>query len=58
MKTYGGVDVEFHVFSMWALAGSEWLASSPCRFIPGERTLGTHRIGGWVGLRAGLDSMK
>jgi hypothetical protein len=26
------------------------------RFIPGERTPGTHWIGGWVGLRAGLDT--
>jgi hypothetical protein len=26
------------------------------RFTPGERTHGTHWIGGWVGLRAGLDA--
>jgi hypothetical protein len=26
------------------------------RFTPGERTLGTHWIGGWVGSRAGLDA--
>jgi hypothetical protein len=26
------------------------------RFIPGEKTPGTHWIGGWVGLRAGLDA--
>jgi hypothetical protein len=26
------------------------------RFIPGERTPGTHWIGGWVGPRAGLDT--
>jgi hypothetical protein len=26
------------------------------RFTPGERTPGTHWIGGWVGLRAGLDA--
>jgi hypothetical protein len=25
------------------------------RFIPEERVAGTHRIGGWVGLSAGLD---
>jgi hypothetical protein len=25
-------------------------------FTPGERTPGTHWIGGWVGLRAGLDA--
>jgi hypothetical protein len=26
------------------------------RFTPGERTLGTHWTGGWVGPRAGLDA--
>jgi hypothetical protein len=26
------------------------------RFTPGERTPGTHWIGGWMGLRAGLDA--
>jgi hypothetical protein len=26
------------------------------RFTPGERTPGTHWIGGWVGPRAGLDA--
>jgi hypothetical protein len=26
------------------------------RFIPGERAPGTHWTGGWVGLRAGLDT--
>jgi hypothetical protein len=26
------------------------------RFTPGERTPGTHCIGGWVGPRAGLDA--
>jgi hypothetical protein len=26
------------------------------RFTPGERTPGTHWIGGWVGSRAGLDA--
>jgi hypothetical protein len=28
---------------------------SPAALPPGERTPGTHWIGGWVGLRAGLD---
>jgi hypothetical protein len=28
------------------------------RFTPGERAPGVHWIGGWVGLRAGLDDMK
>jgi hypothetical protein len=50
MKTYGGVDVEIHVFLTSALVGGEWSASRPGRFTPG-----THWIGGWVGPRTGLD---
>jgi hypothetical protein len=41
-----------------ALVGGEWSASSPGRFTPGERASGTHWIGSWVGLRAGLDDME
>jgi hypothetical protein len=44
MKTYGGVVTS-------ALDGYEWSASRSCRFTPGETAL----VGGWVGLRAGLD---
>jgi hypothetical protein len=58
MKTYGGVDVEIHVFLTSALAEGEWSASRFSRFIPGERASGAHSIGGWVGLRAGLDDME
>jgi hypothetical protein len=44
-------------FTTSALDGSEWSASRPGRaFTPGERTPGTHCTGGWVGLRAGLDT--
>jgi hypothetical protein len=53
MKTYGGVDVETHVFLTSALVGGEWSASQPGRF-----TTGTHWIGGWVGTRACLDDME
>jgi hypothetical protein len=38
------------------LDGGEWSASRPGRVLPRERTPGTHWIGGWVGLRAGLDT--
>jgi hypothetical protein len=31
---------------------------SPGRFTPGERAPGTHWIGGWVDLRAGLDDLE
>jgi hypothetical protein len=29
---------------------------APAALYPGERTPGTHWIGGWVGTRAGLDA--
>jgi hypothetical protein len=41
-----------------ALDGGEWLASCLSRFTPEEGTPGTHWIRGWVGLRAGLESVE
>jgi hypothetical protein len=41
-----------------ALDGSEWWASRPGRFTPGERAPNIHVIGGWVDPRAGLDAME
>jgi hypothetical protein len=58
MKTYGGVDVQTHVFLTSALAEGEWSASRPGRFTPGERAPSIHWIGGWVSPRSGLDAMK
>jgi hypothetical protein len=58
MKTYGGGDVQIHVFLTSALVGGEWSPSRPSRFTPKERVPGTHRIGGWVGPRASLDDME
>jgi hypothetical protein len=43
-------------FKISAIYGGEWSASRPGRFIPGERTPGTHWTGGWVGPIAGLDT--
>jgi hypothetical protein len=40
-----------------ALDGRKWSASLPGRFTHRERTPGTHWIGGWVGPRAGLDTV-
>jgi hypothetical protein len=57
MKIYGGVDVQIQVFLTSALVGGEWSASRPARFTAGERTPGTHWIGGWVGPRAGLGAV-
>jgi hypothetical protein len=41
-----------------ALVGGEWPTSRHGRFTPGERVPGTHWIGGWVDLRAGLDDLE
>jgi hypothetical protein len=58
MKTYGGVDVYTHIFLTSALVRGECSASCPSRFNSGERVPGIHWIGGWVGLRAGLDEIE
>jgi hypothetical protein len=55
MKTCGVGDVQIHVFWTSGLVGGEWSALRPGRFTPGERAPGTHRIGGWMGPRTGLD---
>jgi hypothetical protein len=46
MKTYGGVDVEVHVFLIWALDGSEWSSSGLGHFTPGKIFPVTY----WVGV--------
>jgi hypothetical protein len=58
MKTYGGVDIETHVFLTSALVGSGWSASRPSRLTPREKAPCAHSIEGWVGPRAGLDDME
>jgi hypothetical protein len=57
MKTYGVMVVWINIFVTSALAGGEWSASCPGRFIPGEKVHGTHRIGGWVDPRISLDDV-
>jgi hypothetical protein len=47
------MDVYIHIFLTSALVGGEWSTSRPGRFTPG-----THLIGGWVDLRAGLDDLE
>jgi hypothetical protein len=58
MKTYGGVDVQIHIFLTSALVRGEWTASRPGRFTPGERAPGTYWIGGWVDPRAGVNDLE
>jgi hypothetical protein len=58
MKVYGGVDVQINVFFSSAVAGGDWSASRPGRFTPGEKSSGTHRIGGRVGPRIALDDVE
>jgi hypothetical protein len=53
MKTYGGMDVQIHVFLTSTLVGGECSTSRPGRFTPL-----IHWIGGWVDPRAGLDDME
>jgi hypothetical protein len=53
MKTYGGSGGIAQPFLTSALDGSEWLALRLGRFTPGALW-----IGGWVGPRAGLDSVE
>jgi hypothetical protein len=55
MKAYWGVEVYLHAFLITALDGGELSASRPVSLNPRERAPGTHRIGGWVGPRAGLN---
>jgi hypothetical protein len=53
------METQLHAFLTSALDGGEWSATQPVRFTPGERAPpGTHWTGGWVGPRAGLDTVE
>jgi hypothetical protein len=56
MKAYGSGCVDPHFLDLGT--GGEWSTSRPGRFTLGERAPGTHWIGGWVDLRAGLDDLE
>jgi hypothetical protein len=58
MKAYGGCGGVAPSFIISALDGGEWSASCPWHFTLGIEPPSTHCIGGWVGSRAGLDSME
>jgi hypothetical protein len=51
----GGIDA--HIPDLCIL-GNEWSASRLGCFTPGERAGGIGWIGGWVGLRIGLDDVQ
>jgi hypothetical protein len=55
MKTYGGAEC---IDPRIRDAGISWSLSHPGRFIRRESVPGAQWIGGWVGLRAGLDTVK
>jgi len=55
MKTYwesGGIAPRM----ISELDGGEWWDLRPTLYTPRERAPGTYWIGGWVGVRAGLDT--
>jgi hypothetical protein len=52
----GGERYSSYSFLTSALHGGEWSASRPATLCPRERTPGSLCSGGWVGLRAGLDT--
>jgi hypothetical protein len=56
MKTYWGIG-GIAPRIIWPLALDEWPVSRPGRFTSRETAPGTHWIGGWVGPRAGLDTV-
>jgi len=51
------LEAQLHAFLTPTLDGGEWSASRTGRFIPRERTPGTHWIRGWVVPRAGLNAV-
>jgi hypothetical protein len=58
VKTYGEWRCSRITFLTLALDRGEWSASHPGHFTPEEGAPSTHWIGGWVGPRASLDTVK
>jgi hypothetical protein len=58
MKTYGGIDIEIHVFLTLALVGGEGSASCHGHFIPRGKSPSTYWTGGWVSPRTSPDMEK
>jgi hypothetical protein len=53
---HGGEEYSSYLFLTSALDGVSCQRHAPAEFYPRERNPGTHWIGGWVDLRAGLDA--
>jgi hypothetical protein len=45
--------IDLHIFEV----GGEWSTSLHGSFNPGERAIGTHWIGDWVGPKVGLEDV-
>ena len=52
VNVFGGMEVELHLFVTSALDGTDWSS-----LVTGERIFSTHRRRGWLGPRAGLETM-
>jgi hypothetical protein len=55
-RRQGGAEVQLLLILDLGTRWGEWSASRPGHALPRERTSGNHCTGGWVGLRAGLDT--
>jgi hypothetical protein len=55
MKAYMGVDVQLHSLLILDMGEDEWSALLPGCFNPGDSVLHTHRVGGWMFFKEGLD---
>jgi hypothetical protein len=56
METYGSGCIDPHLLDLGT--SLRWSTSCPGPLYPQERAPGTHWIGGWVDLRAGLDGLE
>jgi hypothetical protein len=57
MKAYWGIEGIAPRIINFGTRWGEWSDLRPGSFNPRERAPGTHWIGGWVGPRAGLDTV-
>jgi hypothetical protein len=58
VKAYGGVDVSIHLFLSSTLVELKGRLHAPAALPSVKKAPGTHLMGGWVGLRVGLDDVE